>query len=99
MNIPSHTETGSGEDLYGILDSARRIAIIGCSDNPLRPSNRIARYLLSVGYAVTPVNPHCANVEGIPCVASIHDVPADADPDIVVVIIYGGFHSVVKREA
>ena len=43
-----------------VLTRARRIAVVGFSANPGRPSHGIARYLLSRGYEVIPVNPGLA---------------------------------------
>jgi predicted CoA-binding protein len=43
-----------------VLTRARRIAVVGFSTNPARPSHGIARFLLSRGYEVVPVNPGLA---------------------------------------
>jgi hypothetical protein len=43
--------------LKSILDRTRRIAIIGVSPDPVRPSHYVARYLHLKGYEVVPVNP------------------------------------------
>lgn len=40
-----------------ILSSARVIALVGWSPNPLRPSHRVAQFLTAHGYRVIPVNP------------------------------------------
>jgi uncharacterized protein len=40
-----------------ILSSARVIALVGWSPNPLRPSHRVAQFLNAHGYRVIPVNP------------------------------------------
>ena len=42
------------------LTRARRIAVVGLSDNPERPSHDVARYLQRAGYVVIPVNPKLA---------------------------------------
>ena len=36
---------------------ARRIAVVGLSSNPARPSFRVGEYLLHAGYQIVPVNP------------------------------------------
>jgi len=65
------------------LESARTIAVVGCSPNPDRPSNMIARYLLEQGYRVIPVNPGHSRILGETCYRSLQEVPADVDVDIV----------------
>lgn len=46
-----------------ILRTARRIAVVGLSPRPERPSHGVARYLQRAGYAILPVRP--ATVEPI----------------------------------
>ncbi|RKF14855.1 CoA-binding protein [Roseovarius spongiae] len=43
--------------LKDILTRTRRIAVVGVSMNPVRPSYYVARYLTLKGFEVTPVNP------------------------------------------
>lgn len=45
------------EDIAALLRSARTIAMIGASDRPERPSNRVMKFLQGQGYRVIPVNP------------------------------------------
>ena len=66
-----------------ILNTAQHIAVVGCSDNPARTSNSIARYLISAGFTVIPVNPNHAEVLGQTCYPSVQDIPEDINIDIV----------------
>lgn len=65
------------------LESAETIAVVGCSPNPLRPSNEIARYLVEQGYRVVPVNPGHREVLGVECYPSLTDIPAEIRVDVV----------------
>jgi predicted CoA-binding protein len=58
-----------------ILERHRRIAMVGLSSNPFRPSHFAAVYLLSEGYEITPVNPREAEVLGRRCYPTLADVP------------------------
>jgi predicted CoA-binding protein len=58
-----------------ILSSFRRIAVVGLSDDPRRPSYGVARYLRRVGYEIIPVNPNLTAWEDLPCYASLRDIP------------------------
>ncbi|HVE65304.1 MAG TPA: CoA-binding protein [Thermoanaerobaculia bacterium] len=70
-------------EIRSALESARTIAVVGCSPNPERPSNAIARYLLEQGYRVIPVNPGHSRILGRTCYRSLAEVPADVEVDIV----------------
>jgi predicted CoA-binding protein len=69
------------ELLHRLLAATRTIAMVGASDNPVRPSYFVLKYLVSRGYRVFPVNPACAGrvILDIPVVASLADVPAPID--------------------
>src|SRR4030095_12734154 len=45
------------EDIRELLANARTIAMVGASDRPDRPSNRVMKFLQDQGYPVIPVNP------------------------------------------
>ena len=59
--------TGRSDDLTlrRILAETRTIAVVGASQNPVRPSHEIFSYLLSTGeYQVYPVNPTITEIDG-----------------------------------
>lgn len=58
-----------------ILEQYRRIAMVGLSSNPFRPSHFAAIYLLAEGYEVIPVNPREKQVLGRASYASLREVP------------------------
>ena len=51
------SQTYSDAFLKDILKRTRRIAVVGVSMNPVRPSEYVARYLSLKGFQVIPVNP------------------------------------------
>ena len=76
---------------------AKRIAIVGMSDDPSRPSHGIGSYLIAHGYDVVPVNPTHAQVMGRKCYAKLSDVPGEID--LVNVFRRPEFCGEVAREA
>src|SRR4029079_974807 len=67
-----------------LLARARRIAIVGASPNPMRPSNSVMSYLRDEGYEVVPINPNSAEILGTPAYASLEEaVAATGSFDIV----------------
>jgi predicted CoA-binding protein len=59
--------------------AGQRIAVVGLSDDPDRPSHDVARYLQSVGKEVIPVNPNHRRVLGLKCYPSLEAVPGPID--------------------
>jgi predicted CoA-binding protein len=76
---------------------SKRIAIVGLSDDPLRPSYEIASYLLMHGYQIIPVNPNCRSALGQKSVPSLADV--EGNIDLVNVFRRSEFCEQVTREA
>jgi predicted CoA-binding protein len=62
-------------DRIRILDRYHRIAMVGLSSNPFRPSHFAAIYMIAHGYDVTPVNPREKEVLGRPAYPSLREVP------------------------
>jgi predicted CoA-binding protein len=60
-------------EIAKILSQTRRIAVVGASNKPERPSFGVMRFLLDQGYDVVPVNPGLAgqNIHGQPIVATL----------------------------
>ena len=71
-------------DRMRILERYHRIAMVGLSSNPFRPSHFVAVYMLAQGYDVTPVNPREKEVLGRRAYASLREVP----PPIEIVDIF-----------
>src|ERR1700751_923793 len=62
-----------------ILRQAKTIAVVGLSDNPLRPSHGVAAYLQAQGYRIVPVNPQIEEALGERSYPSLPDVPEKID--------------------
>jgi hypothetical protein len=67
-----------------LLAAGRRIAVIGASDRPGRPSHDVFRHLQEVGYDCVPVNPNVAAVDGVRAYPTLAEAVAATGPvDIV----------------
>ncbi len=67
--------------LRNILTRTKRVAIIGASMNPVRPSYYVARYLSLKGFEVIPVNPGHAGkvIFGAEVKARLSDIEGEVD--------------------
>jgi len=62
-----------------LLRNSKTIAVVGLSDNPLRPSHGVSAYMQSQGYRIIPVNPQldfCLSEKAYP---SLLEVPEKID--------------------
>jgi predicted CoA-binding protein len=82
-----------------LLRSSRRIAVVGASSNPARPSFGVFRTLLAEGYECVPVNPNEAAVLGVPAVASLAEAAAGGRIDIVDVFRRAELTEEIARDA
>lgn len=73
MNIVNHV------DMKELFASVRTIAVVGLSEDPLRPSYGVSAYLQRAGYRIIPVNPSAAEILGEKCYASLRDIPGKVD--------------------
>lgn len=67
------------DDVIGRMLAGRRLAVVGLSDDPSRPSHRVSAYMQRAGYTILPVNPSCDTALGVPCYPSLADVPGPVD--------------------
>jgi predicted CoA-binding protein len=70
--------------LAELVRNARRIAVVGLSRKPDRPSHGVAAYLQRAGYTIVPVNPAGGVTLGEPVYPDLRSAAAAAGPlDIV----------------
>jgi len=62
-----------------LLKRANTIAVVGLSNDPLRPSHGVSAYMQSQGYRIIPVNPKIKSSLGEKAYASLLDVPEKID--------------------
>jgi len=62
-----------------ILSTMQHIAVVGISDNPARPSNEVASYLLKHGFRISFVNPMLKEVFGMACKPDLGTVDGPVD--------------------
>jgi uncharacterized protein len=67
------------QTIADILADTTRIAVVGASPDPGRPSHGVLRRLVAAGYDVVPVNPRCDAVLGLPTVPSLTAVEGPVD--------------------
>ena len=75
----------SDQDLIAIIDRANTIAIVGASNNPVKPSLFVATYFASRGKRIIPINPQKAGEKllGETILADLSDIPADTNVDMI----------------
>ena len=71
------------DEALALLGAARRIAVVGASSRPFRPSFGVFEYLQRHGYELIPVNPYESEVHGVPAVPTLAEAAALGPIDIV----------------
>jgi predicted CoA-binding protein len=67
------------EKIKEILTGYKVVAVVGLSDNKMRPSYRVGMFLKAQGYDVIPVNPAYDTVLGLKSFKSLLDIPREVD--------------------
>jgi predicted CoA-binding protein len=76
-DVPGRSATPA--EVRRALAGAKTIAVVGYSENPDRPSHRVAAYLQSQGYRVIAVNPGLDAALGGKAYPRVRDIPGGAD--------------------
>lgn len=74
-------ESYSDAYISEILNTVKTLAVVGASDNPIRPSYYVMKYLRRKGFRVIPVNPAKAGgtILGETVYSSLLDIPFQVD--------------------
>ena len=67
------------KELTARLRAVKTIAVLGASDKPGRPVDRVGRYLIQAGYTVLPVHPKRTSIWGLPAHPDLASVPVPVD--------------------
>ncbi len=80
-----HATVNTAEEITSILESARTIAVVGCSDRPSRTSYAIYKYMKQKGYDMIPVNPDHEWCDEDRCYPDLLAIPEDVEIDVVTI--------------
>lgn len=67
------------EEIGEILKKAKRIAVVGLSDNPQRTSYMVSKAMQAAGYEIIPVNPTVDEVLGVKAVKTLKEIEGHVD--------------------
>jgi len=65
--------------LRRLLAENKRVAVVGLSSNPMRPSYFAAKYLKDHGFTIVPVNPNHKEILGETCYPNLKSIPGRVD--------------------
>ena len=72
-------ENPSRDEIGLLLKKAKRIAVVGLSNNPDRTSYMVSKAMQDNGYEIIPVNPSVDSVLGVKAVATLKDIEGHVD--------------------
>src|SRR5438309_4961298 len=67
------------DPITDLLKRTKTIAVVGLSNNPMRPSHGVSAYMQSHGYRIIPVNPNIKECLGENAYPSLLEVPEKID--------------------
>src|SRR2546423_6362788 len=69
----------SNDEIGRLLNKIRSIAVVGLSDDPMRPSHGVSAYMQQQGYRIIPVNPTIREALGEKSYPDLSSVPEQID--------------------
>lgn len=79
MECEFPTINANKDQMKDIFENTKTIAIIGCSPDETKASNRVAKYLIEHGFTVLPVYPKEDEILGQKVYRSLKDIPVQVD--------------------
>ncbi|KAJ7259877.1 CoA binding domain-containing protein [Mycena rebaudengoi] len=77
--------------------SAQKFAVVGASSDPSKFGAKVMTHLLSQNKNVTPINPNETEVQGIPCLKSLSDLPDPKNTSVSIVVPPSATISVLEQ--
>jgi predicted CoA-binding protein len=74
------------DPIADLLQRSKTIAVVGLSDNPLRPSYGVSAYMQNHGYRIIPVNPRIEECLGEKAYATLLDIPQKDIPEKIDIV-------------
>ena len=71
--------TITSNELMEIFSTNKRVAVVGLSNDPMRPSYFAGKYLQEHGFDIVPVNPNYQEILGEPCYPDLLSIPGKVD--------------------
>lgn len=79
MECEFPTVNSNNEEIKAIFEEVKTIAVLGLSPDETKASNRVAKYLQSVGYRIIPVYPKEDVILGEKVYRSLAEIPDAVD--------------------
>lgn len=91
----------SDAEIIRAIDRARTIAIVGASNDPIKPSLFVATYFKSRGKRIIPVNPRRAGERllGETILGDLSDIPSETQVDMVDIFRRAEFVPAIVEQA
>ena len=94
MECEFPTHNSNQEEIRTIFENTKTIAIIGCSPDETKASNKVAKYLKNAGFTIVPVYPKEDEILGEKVYRSLNEIPFKIDmvdifrkPDVIGLVI------------
>ncbi|MGB2769371.1 MAG: CoA-binding protein, partial [Candidatus Zixiibacteriota bacterium] len=79
MNDSRQYTNPPDEEIRRILQTYKKVAVVGLSSNPGRPSHGVARYLQGQGFKIIPVNPKETEILGEKAYPDLTSIPEELE--------------------